>query len=150
VTIAKKAIEDQLFAARHAARVAGLSLHMLNYLCRHKVISPTNEGGRGRGRQRKYSFTDILLLRLVARLLKQGVSVLRFRKTCRLLESRRLDVKALLSRRYMVTNGTEIFLRDKNVLECIESGQTAFAFVLDLEPVRRKVSSQLSALTRAS
>ena len=140
-------IQDGLYSPVIAARVAGLSTHMLNYLCRHKVVSPS--GPRGRGRQREYSFADILLLRLVARLLKQGVSILRFKKTCRLLESRRLNVKELLRCRYLVTNGTEIFLRDDRVLECIESGQTTFAFVLDLEPVRKKVSSQITALTRA-
>jgi DNA-binding transcriptional MerR regulator len=137
---------QELYSAQLAARVAGLSTHMLNYLCRHKVVTP--DGRRGRGRQRRYSFADIILLKLVARLLQQGVSVLRFKKTCRLLESRKVNIKDLLRRRYLVTNGTEIFLRDDRILECIESGQTTFAFVLDLEPVRRKVSNDISVFSR--
>ena len=142
-------LDKHTFSAGQAAKVAGLSQHMLNYLSRHKVVSPSGRVDRGRGRQRRYSFADILLLRLVARLLKQGVSVMRFRRTCRILESKKLNMIELLKRRYLVTNGTEVFLRDRDVLECIESGQTAFAFVLDLEPLRQKVSSQLIALTRA-
>lgn len=135
---------EDWYSLDRAARIAGLTVHMLNYLCRHEVVTPSASPRRGRGRIRKYTFSDIVLLRVVARLLEQGISVLRFEKQCRLLKGREINVRQLLTRRYLVTDGALIYLTDNGVLERIDSGQLAFAFVLDLEPVRQHVARGLA------
>ena len=67
-------VQDFLIA--RAAKLSGLTPAMLNYLCREKVLLPSVPGRRGRGRPRRYSFGDVVMLRVIAKLLKAGVSVM--------------------------------------------------------------------------
>lgn len=139
------ATEIEWYTARQVARVSGLSTHMVDYLCRHGVVTPSG-GCLGRGRQRKYAYQDIVVLRVVARLLRQGISVLKFRKGFLSLKQRRANAGHLLACRYLVTDGNEVFLQNDGVLERLESGQTSFAFVLDLAPVRQDVVCRLKRI----
>lgn len=131
------------FTANQAARLAGLTKCMLDYLCRHELVTPSGNEARGRGRARHYTFADIILLRVVAKLLGQGISVLRFRESFLSAKRRRANVREILARKYLVTDGVRVYLQNDGVLERIDSGQTSFAFVLDLEPVRRDIKLEL-------
>lgn len=116
---------------------------MVDYLCRHGLITPSGEGARGRGRARRYTFPDLVLLRVVAKLLGQGISVRGFRKSFLAAKQRQANIRQILARRYLVTDGNRVYLQNDGVLERIDSGQTSFAFVMDLEPVRRDLRIQL-------
>src|SRR5262245_33246938 len=58
---------------RVAARVSGLTVHMVNYLCRTDVVRPGATPSRGRGRKREFTFEDLVFLRLLAAMLRHGV-----------------------------------------------------------------------------
>jgi DNA-binding transcriptional MerR regulator len=131
------------YSAAKAARVAGLSLHMVDYLCRTEIVTPSTDTLRGRGRGRKYTYADIVLLKVVARLLNQGISVLKCKKGLTAMRRRYPNTPDLLSKKYFVTDGIEIFLQNADVLEKIESGQIAFAFVIDLCPIREQITAKL-------
>jgi DNA-binding transcriptional MerR regulator len=131
------------YSAIQVAKVTGLSAHMIDYLCRNDLVTPSGCGVRGRGRIRKYTFADIVLLRVVATLLRQGISVLGFRKSFLSAKKRQMNVRQLLAHRYLVTDGTSVFLQDEGVLERIDTGQLSFAFVLDLVGIRDDVVRKL-------
>lgn len=130
--------------------MAGLTLYMVDYLCRHGLVTPSGNDARGRGRRRQYTFPDIVLLRVVAKLLGQGISVLGFRKSFLSAKQRQANVREILARRYLVTDGVRVYLQNDGVLERIDSGQTSFAFVMDLEPVRRDLKLRLEQRKQAS
>jgi DNA-binding transcriptional MerR regulator len=141
-----KTAQSQLvesFTAAQAARLSGLSLDMVNYLCRYEIVVARGSTVRGRGRPRRYIYADVLLLRVMAQLLKQGVSVLGLRKSLAAYR-RRGNQPDIGSCRYFVTDGYNVFLQDDGRLEDMTSGQRAFAFVLDLEPVREAVRKKMS------
>lgn len=125
-------------------------MHMLNYLCRHGVVTPSATTAPGRGRVRRYTYCDLILLRVVAKLLDQGISVLRFRKQCCLLKSRELNLRRLSACRYLVTDGSNVYFKNDRALERMDSGQMAFAFVLDMKPVRSEVSNGLRRGSRVA
>ena len=52
-----------------AARAAGISYRQLDYWARTELVQPTVRGAAGSGSQRLYGFRDILVLKLVKRLL---------------------------------------------------------------------------------
>jgi DNA-binding transcriptional MerR regulator len=131
------------FSSAQAARVAGLSLHMVDYLCRNEIVIPSTPVLRGRGRTRRYTYADIILLKIVSRLLDQGISVLRCKKSLTALRRRNPNTPRLVSKKYFVTDGVEIFLQNDGVLEKITSGQMAFAFVIDLLPIREQITAKL-------
>lgn len=125
-----------------AARLSGLSPVMLDYLCREKILVPSTPGKRGRGNPRKYSFGDVVMLRVLARLLKSGVAVKRLKKA--LISLRHYQSKISqdsLPAQYLVTDGSRVYLRNdkRALLDMDGSEQMSFLFVLELEQVRREV-----------
>lgn len=128
------------FSISHAAAFSGLSLSMVNYLCRHKIVLPSNGRRRGRGVQRLFSFGDIVVMRAIAKLLSGGVSVYRLRRALASLRGMHPSITQTgMPAAYLVTDGHEVFLRHRSgVLELLAKGQLAFAFVVEIESVRRE------------
>lgn len=128
-----------------AANLSGLTIAMVDYLCRTKVVLPSGSGQRGRGKKRRYSFGDVVVLRAVARLLLAGVSVSRLKKA--LLALRKFHPEITpdnLPKPYIVSDGMDVFLRHgEEVLECLSSGQFSFAFVIEVAKLRAEVLEQL-------
>lgn len=127
------------FSAKEAAEFSGISLAMVNYLCRHHLIVPATGRKRGRGIERKYSFGDIVILRSVAKLLEAGVSVLRLKKALANLRRLHADItQDKMPASFLVTDGKDVYFRqDSGVLELLTSGQLSFAFVVEVESVRQ-------------
>jgi DNA-binding transcriptional MerR regulator len=116
-----------------ASSLSGLSVHMITYLARIDIIHPT--GASGRGRRRRYTFNDVLFLRVIAELLGRGIEVKRLGAALKRAKAEADlwgDVRAA-PQHYLVTDGTEVFLRRKGRLESkTVDRQLTFAFVLDL------------------
>ncbi|NIF69591.1 MerR family transcriptional regulator [Burkholderia sp. Ap-962] len=129
----------ETFSAKQAADLSGLSMHMLNYLGRYHLVEPSGNARRSRGHARRYEFADLLLLRVIARLLENGISVLRLRRDLEGLRTRG-GATELLVRRFVVTDGYNLLFQDGGVAELLESGQLSFAFVLELGSLRSEVS----------
>lgn len=130
------------YNVRVVAALAGLTPYMVNYLCRQKLIQPSLSKQRGRGRPLSYGFGDIVMLRVIARLLQSGVSVERVRKAFTALRKHHPAITpTALPARYLVTDGKSVFLSDgKDQLEDLDGrGQMSFAFVLELSAIRDEV-----------
>jgi DNA-binding transcriptional MerR regulator len=123
-----------------AAALTGLSVHMITYLGRTEILTPSR---RGRGRPRLYTFSDVLFLKVIADLLARGIEVKRLKQSLQRARSECelwIDIRRA-PRRYLVTDGTEVFVRDQGQLVSkTKNGQLAFAFVLDLAPAHRHVA----------
>ncbi|MBA3676114.1 MAG: MerR family transcriptional regulator [Sphingosinicella sp.] len=132
----------QGYNVQTVAALAGLTPPMVNYLCRQKLIQPSLSKQRGRGRPLSYSFGDIVMLRVIARLLNSGVSVERVRKAFTALRKHHPAITpTTLPARYLITDGKSVFLSDgKAQLEELDGrGQMSFAFVLELSTIRDEV-----------
>jgi DNA-binding transcriptional MerR regulator len=129
--------------AKAAARISGLSEDMINYLCRHSIVTPSHGKKRGRGTVREYTYADVLLLRLIAKLLTQGVSALKLKKCLAALQKRGSHTEDLISKKYVLTDGHNVYFGDSAAVEIMSSGQMVFAFVLDLDLLRREVNVKL-------
>lgn len=123
-----------------AAALSGLSEDMITYLGRLEILTPTRGG---RGRRRMFTFNDVLFLKVISDLLSRGIEVKRLRTA---LSRARVEAQTWIDIRrapahYLVTDGTELFLRKRGELESkTMNGQLAFAFVLDLVPPHRVIS----------
>jgi len=124
-----------------AADLSGLSLHMVTYLGRLDILTPS-EGG-GRGRPRMYTFSDVLFLKVIADLLARGIEVKKLNAALKKAKAEAetwVDIRRA-PRHYLVTDGTELFVSKKGRLESKTlNGQLAFAFVLDLAPAHRAIA----------
>jgi DNA-binding transcriptional MerR regulator len=131
------------FTAGQAARLAGLSIAMVNYLCRNDVVVPTGGVVRGHGRARQYTFGDVVALKLVAKLSATGVSPLRLKDGLKGLRKHHPEITLTsLPCSHIVTNGAELYLRQEDgPIERAFDGQFAFAFVVELAILQREVAS---------
>ena len=62
-----------------AATACGITYRQLDYWDRTGLVQPSVRGAHGSGSQRLYAFRDILVLKLVKRLLDTGVSLQQIR-----------------------------------------------------------------------
>jgi DNA-binding transcriptional MerR regulator len=63
----------------HACRAAGITYRQLDYWARTGLVEPSVRSATGSGTQRLYGFRDILVLKVVKRLLDTGVSLQQIR-----------------------------------------------------------------------
>ena len=134
------------FDIRQAAALCGLKQPMLDYLCRQGILVPSLPKHRGRGRKRRYTFGDVVMLRVLAKLLGRGISVKRIRDALIALRKHHAAITPTsLPERYLITDGEAVFLwRSKTTLETLdEAGQMTFAFVIELATVRDEVITQV-------
>jgi DNA-binding transcriptional MerR regulator len=129
------------FLISDASRLSGLSRAMLDYLSREKVLTPSARGRRGRGCPRRYSFGDVVILRIIARLLRAGVSVKRLKVAFRALRRYHKEITpASFPAQYLVTDGHRVYLRDKSsLLDLDDTRQMSFLFVLELRDAHQEV-----------
>jgi DNA-binding transcriptional MerR regulator len=91
-----------------ACKIVGITYRQLDYWARTGLVVPTLRSARGSGSQRLYSFKDILVLKVVKRLLDAGVS----------LQNIRVAVEHLRSRGIRDLAGTTLFSDGTTVYEC--------------------------------
>lgn len=106
---------DLGFRGPVAQRVAGITYRQLDYWARTGLVVPEIREAGGSGTQRLYSFRDVLLLRVVKRLLGIGISLQQIRVAINHLRERGvqdLTEITLLSDGasvYECTSGSEIY-----------------------------------------
>lgn len=111
------------FSTAEAARLTGLSARQLDHWDRQGFLRPSVERASGYGSTRRYSFADVVRLRVAARLRANGVGLARIRKCAEALA--RLDPEADLGRaRLLVVGSTVLWARtDREVVDLLKDGQ---------------------------
>ena len=71
--------EDLGFRGPVACKAAGITYRQLDYWARTDLVTPEIRGAEGSGTQRLYSFRDILLLKVIKRLIDAGISLQQIR-----------------------------------------------------------------------
>ena len=68
-------VPDELVGYRgpSACQIAGITYRQLDYWARTSLVVPSIRSAAGSGSQRLYSFKDILVLKIVKRLLDTGI-----------------------------------------------------------------------------
>ena len=124
---------------------------MVDYLCRERLVVPTTPSQPKRGRRRKYTFGDLVILRAVAKLLQKGVSVSRLKASLHALRGRHPEItRDGLPASFLVTDGKTILFRESHeIVEELNSGQLVFAFVMELDGVRQEILRLLGNVSPA-
>lgn len=85
-----------------ACAAAGISYRQLDYWCRTGLAVPSLRSARGSGTHRLYSYTDLLRLAAIKRLLDAGMSLQSVRRVMAHLDN--VDVAALDGRALVLTD----------------------------------------------
>ena len=112
-----------------ACQVAGITYRQLDYWARTDLVKPSIRTARGSGSQRLYSFKDVLVLKIVKRLLDTGISLQNIRLAVDSLRDRGVNDLAELT---LVSDGTTVYECRSNdeVIDLLAGGQGVFGIAV--------------------
>ena len=124
-----------------ACSAACISYRQLDYWARTGLIEPTIRPAQGSGTQRLYSFTDVLVLKVIKRLLDTGVSLQNIRNAVDLIRTRGADN---LSNLTLISDGASVYecTSDDEVIDLVKGGQGVFGIAIG--SVWREVEGSLA------
>lgn len=127
---------------RAVVRLCGFqSVAMLDYLERTGVFVPAKRRPKNRGRQRRYSFREVLVLKAISLLLRNGASVANLKTALEQFQRIpwRADEAVLEDKlgplKRLIVSGQKIYLlrSDNELVDMASNGQLAFSFMIDLD-----------------
>src|SRR4051794_15744646 len=126
-----------------ACNAAGITYRQLDYWARTGLVEPTVRGATGSDTQRLYSFRDILLLKVIKRLLDAGISLQQIRTAVQHLRARGTDD---LTRVTLMSDGASVYECTSNdeVIDLLPGGQGVFGIAIG--GVWREIEGSLSEL----
>ncbi len=112
-----------------ACSAAGITYRQLDYWARTGLVAPTIRSASGSGSQRLYSFKDILVLKLVKRLLDTGVSLQNIRTAVEHLRERGVDDLAGIT---LLSDGVSVYEchSSEEVVDLLRGGQGVFGIAV--------------------
>lgn len=117
------------FSTGQAARLTGLSARQLDHWDHKGFLKPSLEAARGYGSKRRYSFADVVRLRVAARLRAAGVGLARIQRCAEALERLGGDTADLGGVRLLVTGTQVLWARsDREVVDLLKDGQLVLVF----------------------
>lgn len=126
-----------------ACAAAGITYRQLDYWARTGLVEPSVRPAYGSGSQRLYSFRDVVVLKIVKRLLDTGVSLQNIRTAVQHLRSRGM---ADLAQMTLMSDGATVYecVSPDEVVGLLQGGQGIFGIAVGV--VWRDVESALAQL----
>ncbi|HEX6887801.1 MAG TPA: MerR family transcriptional regulator [Candidatus Nanopelagicales bacterium] len=135
--------EDVGFRGPVACAAAEITYRQLDYWARTGLVEPSVRPATGSGTQRLYSFRDILVLKVVKRLLDTGVSLQNIRTAVTHLRARGVEDLATLT---LMSDGASVYecTSEDEVIDLVRGGQGVFGIAVG--KVWAEVEGTLSTL----
>ncbi|MBM7500624.1 DNA-binding transcriptional MerR regulator [Brachybacterium muris] len=126
-----------------ACKAAGITYRQLDYWARTGLVEPSVRAASGSGSQRLYGFRDVLVLKVVKRLLDTGVSLQQIRVAVAALRERGIDDLAEIT---LMSDGASVYecTSAEDVFDLVQGGQGVFGIAVGR--VWREVETELAVL----
>ncbi|MGH3344535.1 MAG: MerR family transcriptional regulator [Carbonactinosporaceae bacterium] len=135
--------EDVGYRGPTVCAAAGITYRQLDYWARTGLIEPSIRPAQGSGSHRLYSFRDILVLKVVKRLLDTGVSLQNIRTAVGHLRARGVADLAQLT---LMSDGASVYecTSADEVYDLVQGGQGVFGIAVGA--VWREIEARLAEL----
>jgi DNA-binding transcriptional MerR regulator len=112
-----------------ACQIAGITYRQLDYWARTSLVVPSIRSAAGSGSQQLYSFKDILVLKIVKRLLDTGISLQNIRVAVDHLRQRGVEDLAKIT---LFSDGTTVYecTSAEEVVDLLQGGQGVFGIAV--------------------
>jgi DNA-binding transcriptional MerR regulator len=126
-----------------ACSAAGITYRQLDYWARTGLVEPSVREASGSGTSRLYSFRDILVLKIVKKLLDAGISLQNIRTAISTLRDRGVQDLGQIT---LMSDGTTVYecTSTDEVVDLLQGGQAVFAIAVGRHV--RDVEGTLAAL----
>ena len=113
--------EDQGYRGPQVCKVVGITYRQLDYWARTDLLRPSISEARGSGTQRRYSYQDLLELKVIKRLLDAGLSL---QSTRRAIECLRASGEDVAAANLVIDQGTTVLARSgEEIIDLLKGGQ---------------------------
>jgi DNA-binding transcriptional MerR regulator len=141
--------EDVGYRGPTVCSAAGITYRQLDYWARTGLVEPGIRAASGSGTQRLYSFRDVLVLKVVKRLLDTGVSLQQIRVAVRHLRDRGIEDLAQIT---LMSDGASVYecTSADEVIDLVQGGQGVFGIAVgrvwrEIEGTLAELPSELPA-----
>ena len=132
--------QEQGYRGPQVCKLVGITYRQLDYWARTDLLRPSISEARGSGTQRRYSYQDLLELKVIKRLLDAGLSLQSTRRAIQCLRSSGEDVAAA---NLVIDQGTTVMARSgEEIIDLLRGGQG----VLNIVPMATVVSELDAAI----
>ena len=133
------------FGSPQVCKIVGITYRQLDYWDRTGLLGPSMKAAAGSGTQRKYSFQDIVTLRVVKGLLDSGTTLQKIRQAFDHLEEE-IGEDWRLQDITLIGDGTTIYAAHsmEEVVDLLRRGQGGFGIAV--QPVVDEVRGEIHRL----
>jgi DNA-binding transcriptional MerR regulator len=138
-------VTDQGYRAPQVCKLVGITYRQLDYWARTGLLTPSLQPASGSGSQRRYSFGDIVQLKVVKRLLDAGMSLKKIRQAMDILRGE-LDSDQPLADVTLLSDGVSIYAAHSatEVVDVFRGGQGVFGIAVG--PVQQELEGDITEL----
>ena len=135
---------EQGYRGPHVCKIVGITYRQLDYWARTNLIRPSIADAKGSGSQRRYSYRDLVDLKVIKSLLDAGVSLQSARQAVGYLRD---NLGEDLSSAKLVLNGPGSVLvrNDGELVDLMRKGQGVFSIVA-LDGVKEELDAAITEL----
>lgn len=133
------------YRAPQVCSLVDITYRQLDYWARTDLLTPSLQRAHGSGSQRRYSFTDVVQLKVIKRLLDAGMSLKKIRSAVEIL-SEQLASERPLADVTLLSDGQTIYAATSadEVIDVFRRGQGVFGIAIG--PVQEEVAGAIHEL----
>jgi DNA-binding transcriptional MerR regulator len=136
-------VDDLGFTGTRTAEIVGITYRQLDYWARTDLVRPSLTDAAGSGSRRRYSYRDLLELRVIKNLLDAGIKLESVREVFEYLRS---HLGTDIASAHIVIQGSSVLLCDgEQLIDVVRQGQGVLN-LLSIESVKKEIDQQLVAL----
>lgn len=137
-------VEDRGYSGKMTAELVGISYRQLDYWARTDLIRPSLADANGSGSRRRYSYTDLLELRVVKDLLDAGIKLEQVRSV---FDYMRSELGEDITSANLVISGNQAVLvhGDDEIVDLVKKGQGVLN-VLPLAGIKQQLDARIIEL----
>lgn len=134
---------DEGFRGPQVCSIVGITYRQLDYWARTDLLRPSITEARGSGTQRRYSYLDLLQLKVIKRLLDAGIDLRHARRAIECLRSSGEDVAAA---NLVIEEGRAVLRSGEEIIDLLRGGQAVLNITVPMATVVSEVDAAILQL----
>ena len=136
------------FGGKQVLAIVGITYRQLDHWARTDLLRPSLCDAKGSGSRRRYSYDDVVQLKVIKKLLDGGQALQAVRKV---IDRLRMEGENVSSANLVIAGDSVALARSgEELVDLLRGGQGVLALVLELAGVKEEVDAAIASLGPAS
>ena len=135
------------FGGKQVLAIVGITYRQLDHWARTDLLRPSLCDAKGSGSRRRYSYDDVVQLKVIKKLLDGGQALQAVRKV---IDRLRVEGESVASANLVIVGDSVALARNgEELVDLLKGGQGVLALVLELAGVKEEVDAAIASLAPA-